>query len=110
MIEEEEMIEFSVRLLLSGRCEARNLVLPLVLRWPNARVQELVYVMAVTAGTVEHMLADPEISRVAQDVWRVAGLVSVDIYIAKLLGLPFETAADLTAYWQRYDRFFLDPS
>ena len=107
MVDEEELIEFSVRLLLSDQRDARRLVHALVSGWPEAGAQELVFILSATAGTAEHMLAGPEVACAAQDVWRMAGLVGVDIYMMQLMGLPAETAADLMAYWQVHDRFFL---
>ena len=108
VVNEEELIEFSVRQVLSCQRDARKLVHDLALGWPQAGAQQLVYVLSITAGTIEHMLAGPEVARVAQDVWRMAGLVGVDIHMMQVMGLAAGTAADLMSYWQAHDPFFLD--
>lgn len=106
----EALIEFVVRALLSGQRDARLFVRDLVEAHPEVGALDIVYVLAMSAGTVEAELAGPEIAAAAQDCWRMAGLVGVDIWMMDRMGRPQRaaTAADLMAYWREHDHFFLD--
>lgn len=104
----EAMIELVVRGLLSGQQDGRHAVRALVEARPEAAPLDIVYVLVMAAGSVEALLASPVITVAAQDCWRMAGLVGVDLWMMQRLGLPHATAADLQAYWQGHDRFFLD--
>lgn len=106
-VADEEMIEAAVRVLLSEEQDLRGLVRHLVTYWPNASALQIIYVLAMAAGSVEHMLTGPKATLCAQDTWRIAGLVGVDLCMMERLALPHETAADLMAYWLVHDRFFL---
>ena len=105
--DDEVQIEFAMRFLLADSQEPRTLVAALVYAWPTTSTLQIIYVLTITAGTIEHMLAGPEIAHTAQELWRMAGLVAVDLYMMELMGLPRNTAADLLAYWQAHDGFFL---
>ncbi|RGP38688.1 hypothetical protein D1012_00730 [Pseudotabrizicola alkalilacus] len=109
-ISDEDLIEMAVRALLSEEQDVRSLVGQLATRWPDAPALQIIHVLAMTAGTVEHMLAAPAAKLAAQDAWRMAGLVGVDLCMMEYLALPHETAGDLLAYWLTHDRFFLDPT
>jgi hypothetical protein len=37
----------------------------------------------------------------------VAALLGADLYLMQAMGLPTQTGADMLAYWQAQDRFFL---
>ncbi|MCB6177739.1 hypothetical protein LHP98_06295 [Rhodobacter sp. Har01] len=104
----EAMIECVVRALLSGQQDGRLFVRDLVQSRPAAAPLDIVYVLVMAAGTVEALLASPAITGAAQDCWRMAGLVGVDLWMMERLGLPRDTTADLMAYWSTHDRYFLD--
>lgn len=108
-VSDEEMIEAVVHILLSDKQDMHGLVSQLVTRWPDASALQIIHVLAMSAGSVEHMLAGPAVAQAAQDVWRMAGLVGVDLRMMEHLALPRDTAADLRAYWLVHDRFFLTP-
>lgn len=108
MSDDEDQIEFAMRFLLTNRQEPRRVVSALAREWPQMRALQLIYVLSITAGTIDHMLAGAEHNRIAQELWRMAGLVGVDMYMMGLMGLPCDHAADLMAYWQVHDRFFLN--
>ncbi len=108
-VSDEEMIEAVVTVLLSDKQDMRGLVGQLVTRWPDASALQIIHVLALSAGSVEHMLAGPGAAQAAQDAWRMAGLVGVDLRMMEHLALPRDTAADLLAYWLAHDRFFLTP-
>lgn len=106
-VSDEEMIEAAVRVLLTDEQDLRALVRLLVTRWPDAAALQVIHVLAMAAGSVEHMLAGAAATRSAQDCWRMAGLLGVDLCMMQRMGLPTGTAADLMAYWRTHDRFFL---
>lgn len=107
MSDDEVQIEFAMRLLLAERQEPRALVQALAAGWPASPALQMIYVLSITAGTIDHMLAGPENALISQELWRMAGLLGVDLYMMGLMGLPGDTVADLLAYWQAHDRFFL---
>lgn len=106
-VSDEEIIEVAVRALLSNEQDMRALVRSLVAHWPEAKALQVINALAMAAGTVEHMLASPDTKQCAQDCWRMAGLVGVDLWMMHCMDLPTDTAADLMAYWLAHDRFFL---
>lgn len=104
----EAMTERVVEALLSGQQDLRPMVRDLVESWPDVPPLEIAFVLSLSAGTVEALLAGPQIERAAQHCWRMAGLISVDLRMMQAAGLAADRAADLLAYWQAHDRFFLD--
>ena len=108
-VSDEELIEAIVTVLLSDTQDLQTLVGQLVTRWPTASALQIIHGLAMSAGAVEQMLAGPVAAQAAQDAWRMAGLVGVDLRMMEQLDLPHETAGDLLAYWQAHDRFFLPP-
>ena len=104
---EEDMIEHAMRVLLSDQQNARHLVWALVTQWTQVPPLQLVYVLSITAGTIEEMLAEPEHRALAQEVWRMAGLVGVDLWMMQQMDLPATDLRDVMAYWLVHDRFFL---
>ncbi|NEX46240.1 hypothetical protein [Pseudotabrizicola algicola] len=108
-VSEEEMIETAIGALLSQKRDARVLVGQLVSRWPEVSALQVIYVLAMSAGSLEHMLSGPEVALAAQEAWRMAGLVGVDLHMMEHLALPHQTAGDLLAYWLAHDGFFLPP-
>ena len=108
-VSDEDLIEAAVRVLLSDEQDMRGLVCHLVETWPEAEALQVISAVAMAAGTVEHMLAGPDTMQAAQDAWRMAGLLGVDLYMMQRLGLPHATARDLQAYWLVHDPFFLAP-
>ena len=106
-VSDEDLIEATVTVLLTHRQDMRSLVCHLVTHWPEASALQIIHVLAMSAGSVERMLAGPEVAQAAQDAWRMAGLVGVDLRMMEHMALPRDTAADLLAYWLAHDPFFL---
>ncbi|MDR7126173.1 hypothetical protein [Pseudotabrizicola sp. 4114] len=109
-MKDDDLIETAVRVLLSDERDTKGLVRHLVTGWPEASALQIIHVLVMAAGAVEHMLAAPAATEAAQDAWRMAGLVGVDLRMMEHLALPRDTAGDLLAYWLAHDRFFLDPT
>ncbi len=104
---EDEMIEHAVRFMLDGGQDARVLVRSLIARWPEITPLQIIFVMSMAAGGAEHMIAGKTCCAFAHDVWRMASLVGVDLYVMERMNLPRDTSADLIAYWKTNDPFFL---
>jgi len=105
---DEDMIEEAVRILLSPPQDPRIIVRFLVTHWPDASALQVIYVIAMAAGAVEHMFSRPESRDAAHNAWRMIGIIGVDLYTMECLGLPKLTARDLLSFWREHDRFFLD--
>lgn len=103
----DDLVEFSVDFLLSGKGNARQLTFHLADGWPDRPALELVFTLSVAANSIEEVFSGAESQEVAYDSWRMAGLVGVDLFMAQSLGVPHRSSADLTAYWRAYDPFFL---
>ena len=103
----DDLAEFAIDFLLSGRGSARKLTRTMVQRWPERAALEFTYALAVAASGIEDVLSGDETRHTAQDCWRMAALVCVYLFVAQSAGLPHLTGADLMAYWQAHDRFFL---
>jgi len=108
LFDEEILIEFAIKALLDDRQEPRSIVGALVRSWPTVPALSILYALSMAASAVEHMLSAPDTRCKAQDLWRMIGLVGVDLYTMQCLNLPRETAADLHHFWQNHDAFFLD--
>lgn len=103
----DDLAEFAIDFLVSGRGGARILTRVLAERWPNRPALELAYALSVAASSMEEVFSGEETLALAREAWRMAGLVGVDLYVAQSSGLPHRTAADLTDYWRAHDPFFL---
>lgn len=103
----DEMAEFAIDFLLTGRGTARQLVRVLAERWPDHPALEYVLTLSLAASGIESTLTGAEAAGLSRDAWRMAALIGVDLYDAQALGLPHRSGADLAAYWQARDPFFL---
>ena len=107
VFDEEVLIEFAITALLDEKQEPRAIVRSLVLTWPDAPPLSLLYALSMAAGGVEQMLSSPDTRLRAQEMWRLTGLLGVDLYTMQCLGIPRDTAADLHSFWLAQDPFFL---
>ncbi len=107
VFDEEVPIEFAITALLDDKQEPRAIVKTLVQTWPDAPPLSLLYVLSMAASGVEHMLLSPVTLLRAQEMWRLIGLLGVDLYTMQCMGLPRDKAADLHSFWQAHDPFFL---
>ena len=104
----DELAEFAIDFLVSGRGSARALTRELATRWPNHPALEFVLVLSLAANGIESTLTGAEADRLAREAWQMAALLGVDLYDAQALGLPHRSGADLVRYWQTHDGFFLN--
>lgn len=104
----DELAEFAIDFLVSGRGSARALTRELAIRWPDHPALEFVLVLSLAANGIESTLTGAEADRLAREAWQMAALLGVDLYDAQALGLPHRSGADLVRYWQTHDGFFLN--
>lgn len=104
----DDLAEFAIDFLLSGRGSARALTRELATRWPDHPALEFVLVLSLAANGIESTLTGAEADRLAREAWQMAALLGVDLYDAQALGLPHRSGADLLRYWQTHDGFFLN--
>ena len=104
----DELAEFAIDFLVSGRGSARALTRELATRWPDHPALEYVLVLSLAANGIESTLTGAEADRLAREAWQMAALLGVDLYDAQSLGLPHRSGADLVRYWQTHDGFFLN--
>jgi len=104
----DDMAEFAIDFLLTGRGTARRLARVLAERWPAHPALEFVLILSLAASGIESTLTGEEAANLSRDAWRMAALIGVDLYDAQALGLPHRSGADLLAYWHAKDPFFLD--
>ncbi len=104
----DELAEFAIDFLLTGRGTARQLVCALAQRWPAQPALEYVLILSLAANAIESTWSGAESGRLACDTWRMAALVGVDLFDAQSMGLPHHTGHDLVAYWRAHDPFFLN--
>ena len=103
----DDLTEFSVHFLLVTQGEVRLLPHALAKRSPDCPALALICILSVAAGSIQRVLHGEALTPRAAEAWRVAALLGADLHMMQLMGLPTETAADLLAYWQAQDRFFL---
>ena len=101
----EALCEFALHHLLTGKGDARGLAAELVRRHPAMPVLEIVLVLSSAASGLETVFSDAFARHHAQETWRMAALLAVDLHLTE----GGRTAADLMAYWEREDDFFLKP-
>ena len=102
----DDLAEFAIDFLVSGRGSARALTRELATRWPDHPALEYVLVLSLAANGIESTLTEAD--RLAREAWQTAALLGVDLYDSQALGLPHRSGADLVRYWQTHDGFFLN--
>lgn len=104
----DDLAEFAIDFLLTGRGNARALTRALAEGWPDHPALEFVLVLSLAASGIDATLTGPDADRMAREAWQMAALLGVDLYDAQALGLPHRTGADLLRYWANHDGFFLN--
>lgn len=101
----EALCEFALHYLLTGKGDARRLAGELVLGHPALPVLEIVLILSSAASGLETVFSDTFARHHAQETWRMAALLAVDLHLTE----GGRMAADLLDYWRREDDFFLKP-
>jgi hypothetical protein len=103
---EDVLVAFAIEQLLSPGDAWRALVRDLVARWPDAAVFELPYALVSAAAAIEgNFRGKGSAAEAAERGYKLAALLSMDIYAMELAGMARHAARDFQAYWQ-IDPFF----
>ncbi|MBC58167.1 MAG: hypothetical protein CL814_14730 [Confluentimicrobium sp.] len=104
----DQLTRAALEALLKGPDGWRHVVRDLAREAPDASPLALIFALVAAASTIEEFFAPGSPSRPAADhALRLAAILGTDLYAMEALGLPHATAAELTAYWQAHDPYFL---
>ncbi|MCO8145090.1 hypothetical protein NHN26_07605 [Rhodovulum tesquicola] len=102
------LTEFALETLLSSPDGWRSFAREAAGRWPATPPLAIVFALVNASAQVEAIFSEGSPARTAaQHGFRVAGLISADLYAMETLGLKRARAADLVAYWRAHDDYFL---
>lgn len=102
------LTEFALETLLSSPDGWRRFARDAAARWADSPPLAIVFALVNASAQIEAIFAEGSPARiVARHGFRVAGLISADLYAMEVLGLPRARAADLNAYWHAHDDYFL---
>ena len=105
----DDMTEFCIERLLSSVNGWRSVVRDMAARWPDAPPMDMVFALVAAAEAIAGLFGPAGPAReAATQAWRLAALLSLDIYAMERSGHAHARAADCIAYWQERDRYFLD--
>lgn len=106
----DKMIEFALQELLSGGDAGRRaLVRRMCEKWPSASAQSVVFAICNAASMIEETIdSETDPKRLAAFGYKLAALVSADIYALQEMGKIPATAHDLLHFWRRVDGYFLE--
>lgn len=104
----EGLTEFALETLLATPEGWRSFARKAAEGWPDAPPLAIVFALVNASAQIEAIFAEGSPSRIAaQHGFRVAGLLSADLYAIESLGLPRSRASDLARYWRTHDDYFL---
>lgn len=105
------MIAFALKALLSGSGDSRRaLVRRMCERWPESPALSVVFALTSAAAMIEdNLVGTGGMSGAGPLAYRMAALVSADIYAVESLGKRPAKAHDLLHFWRRVDPAYLAP-
>ncbi|NBZ86683.1 hypothetical protein [Stagnihabitans tardus] len=103
----EELCEFALGYLITGRGDARQLAATMVKAYPDLPVLELVLILSSAASGLESTFSNAEARAQAVDAWRIAALLAVDLHLMAGHHAKGQKARDLLGFWEAEDDFFL---
>ncbi|MBZ4022785.1 hypothetical protein CKO11_09970 [Rhodobacter sp. TJ_12] len=102
----EERVAFAIERLMRSDDAWRGLVREMVDRWPDEAPLELGFALVSAASAIESSFTKSSPVRdAAMQGYRLAALISMDVYAMQLLDMKCDKAQDLIAYWD-IDPFF----
>lgn len=105
--EGERRVGYAIERLLAPHEAWRGLVREMVDLWPDEPPLEIGFSIVSAASAIEASFTPGGPAREAAATgYRLAALISVDVYAMEILGMPRGRAADLVAYWE-IDPFFV---
>ncbi len=105
-MDEDDRVTFAIEKLLDPGEAWRPLVRDLVTRWPDSPPLEIVFALVSASVAIETNFAHGSPARDgAAQGYRLAALLSVDLYAMETLGIPRKHARSFLSYWA-IDPFF----
>jgi hypothetical protein len=106
----EALVAFAIERLLSGKPAIRRAaVRDMAAAWPDVPALGLVFALTDAAARIDAVLAeDAESKGAARMGYRMAALLAADVFAIEQSGTCPVGAADLRAYWENRDPYFLD--
>lgn len=107
--ETDLMIEYAVACLAAeDHRNIKSMVRDMARRWPNAPALGIAFAITSAAAVIEDMVDTPSTAQSAQLGYRLAALVSADIYALEAMGQSPAVGQDLLHFWRRVDPYFLN--
>ncbi|ARC89614.1 hypothetical protein B5V46_13890 [Rhodovulum sp. MB263] len=104
----ESLTEFALESLLASPEGWRSFARDSVFDWPDVPPLALIFALVNASAQIEAIFSEGSPARsAAQTGFRLAGLLSADLYAMQSLGLPHARAADFSDYWHSSDPYFL---
>lgn len=103
------MIEYTVaRLATEDHQRINKTVQRLAQKWPNEPALAVAFALTSAAATLEEMVETAEGNVAARRAYKLAALVSADIFAIQETGQVPAKAQDLLHFWRRVDPYFLN--
>ncbi|SFR58755.1 hypothetical protein [Litoreibacter janthinus] len=104
----DTMVDFAIAEVSTTPDGHRSVVRDLARKWPDVTGAQIVFVLVSAAHAIEQVFgAEPEPRAEVQQTFRVAALLSSDLFALQMRGNFAPTGRDLSIYWREEDPFFL---
>jgi len=104
----DQITHYAIETLFGNDDGWRSLTRDLVHLWPDAGILEICFALVVAASAVESNFNANSPSRAqSAQAYRLAALVSADLYAMAAIGGYGSRARDLASYWRDHDSYFL---
>ena len=102
------MTHYAIETLFGDDDGWRSVTRDLVHLWPDASILEICFALVGAASAVEGQFNANSPSRaLSAQAYRLAALVTADLYAMQTIGGYGSNARDLAAYWRDHDNYFL---
>lgn len=103
------MIEYAVACLAAeDHQDIAGMVRRMAQRWPNEPALAIAFAVTSAASTFEDMVDTQTAQQTAQTAYRLAALVSADVFAIEAMGQAPAQGHDLLHFWRRVDPYFLN--
>ena len=105
----DQMIEFATeRLARDDHNQSSRLVRDMAAAWPTEPALAIVFSLASAAAALEDMVDTQASTLSAQFGYKLAALISADVFALEAMGHCPATGQDLLHFWRRVDPYFLN--
>ncbi len=104
----DQITHYAIEALFGGDDGWRSLTRDLVHLWPDASILEICFALVGAASAIEGLFNASSPSRaLSAQAYRLAALVTTDLYAMAAIGGYGSNACDLASYWHDHDNYFL---